>query len=250
MPARPVTSSDSAPLRSRLRRRLVRAPIVAQAVRARDRRRLRMLEESEVPSERSRRRWLTAAPNHALTWGAELSGDAAIEAAVRHGVFGEGRSVLEIGPGYGRILEAALARDLAFDRYVGVDLSAENVRHLGARFDDPRAEFIQGDVVSFSLEEPVDAVHSYLTFKHLYPSIGPALANIEGQLRPGGRVVFDLMEGARAYFEHDEITFIREYGREEIPVLVREARLELVTLDRIVHAPGRERILVVAEKPV
>ena len=241
--------SDSHELTRRLRRRVLATRVVSRAVAGFDRRRLRRLERAGATDERSKRRWREAPPGPGLTWGVEVSGDPAVEAAERHGVFGPGRTILEVGPGYGRVLRSALAREVEFGRYIGLDLSAQNVRHLREEFDDPRIEIVQGDVESTSLDEPIDAALSFLTFKHIYPSFRAALENLGRQLRPGGRIVFDLIEGPRVYFHRDRATFMREYTRAEVGEIVAAASLELVALDRVEHAPGRTRMLVVASKP-
>ena len=75
-----------------------------------DRRRLRRSRAPGPTAERSKRRWREAPPDRGLTWGDEVSGEPAVEAAERFGVFGADHTVLEVGPGYGRILGAALAR--------------------------------------------------------------------------------------------------------------------------------------------
>lgn len=242
--------SDSHELTRRMRRRLLEAPVVAQTVSALDRRRLRRVEEAGRPGERAKIRWRATAPDPGLTWGDEVSGDPAVEVAERYEVFGPDRTVLEIGPGYGRVLGAALRRGVGFRRYIGLDLSEENVRHLREAFDDPRIEIVHGDVEFASLDEPIDAVLSFLTFKHIYPSFAAALVNLERQLRPGGRVVFDLIEGSREYFHRDQLTFMRQYTRAEVAEIVRGASLELVAVDQVEHAPGRGRMLVVADKPL
>jgi SAM-dependent methyltransferase len=136
-----------------------------------------------------------------------------------------------------------------FRRYVGVDLSEDNVEHLRSNFDDPRLEIVLGDAESVRLDEPIDSVVSFLTFKHIYPSFQAALTNLGSQLRPGGRIVFDLIEGSREYFHRDDRTFMREYTRDEVAAIVSAASLELVTFDEVVHAPGRTRLLVVVTKP-
>lgn len=241
--------SDSHELTRRGRRRLLDAPVVSQAVSAFDRRRLRRIEREGAADERSKERWREASPGLGLTWGEQVSGEPAVEAAARHGVFGPERTVLEVGPGYGRILDAALRRKVDFRRYLGLDLSAANVAHLRERFDDPRVEIIQGDAESTALGEEIDSVLSFLTFKHFYPSFAAALGNLGGQLRPGGRIVFDLIEGPREYFHRDQVTFMREYTREQAVEIVRGAGLQLVAIDRVDHAPGRSRMLVVAAKP-
>ena len=221
---------------------------MSNAISALDRRRVRRLEQEGGVQERAKRRWREAPPDPGLTWGVEVSGDAAVAAAQRFGVFGPEQTVLEVGPGYGRILDAAQRAGVEYRRYVGLDLSEENVAHLRERFDDPRIEIVHGDVESFELGEPFDAAISFLTFKHIYPSFQAALTNLGRQLRPGGQVVFDLIEGGREYFHRDQVTFMREYTREEVGEIVAAAGLELAAIDRVVHAPGRERMLVVAHK--
>jgi SAM-dependent methyltransferase len=241
--------SDSHPVTRRMRRRVLDAPVVSRAVAALDSRRLHRVEAAGSVAERSKSRWRQAPPDAGLTWGDDVSGAPAVEVAQRYGVFAPDHTVLEIGPGYGRILGAALARGVEFRHYIGLDLSEDNVRHLRASFDDPRLEIRCGDVESASFNEPLDAAYSFLTFKHIYPSFAVALKNLARQLRPGGRVVFDLIEGSREYFHRDEVTFMREYTRDEAADLVAAAGLRLVAFDRVDHAPGRTRLLVVAERP-
>lgn len=176
-------------------------------------------------------------------------GDAVIDAVERYRIFGPDRAILEVGPGYGRVVRAALSRGTPFGRYTGLDISEENVRHLRDAFADRRIEFVHGDVEAVSLDQPVDAVLSFLTFKHLYPSFEAALVNLRRELKPGGSVMFDLIEGSRRYFHRDRATFMREYTRPEITEILDSAALELVAFDRIEHAPERARLLVVARKP-
>jgi SAM-dependent methyltransferase len=241
--------SDSHAITRRGRRWIAEAPGVAQAVSALDSRRKRRLESDGQAVERSKERWRHAPPELGLTWGERVAGEPAVEAAERHGIFGPDKAVVEIGPGYGRILSAALARGVPFRRYIGVDLSEENVRHLRAGFEDPRVQILHGDAESVTFDEAIDSMYSFLTFKHIYPSFATALANLGAQLRPCGRIAFDLIEGGREYFHRDERTFMREYTREEAAKIVSEAGLELVTFDHVDHAPGRRRLLVVAARP-
>jgi SAM-dependent methyltransferase len=238
--------SDSSELRRRVRRAVLEAPGVSQAVSAVDRRRLRRLEREGDPRERSKLRWRDAPPGSGLTWGVEVSGAPVVAAAQRHGIFAADRTVLEIGPGYGRVIRACLERGVSFGRYIGLDVSAENVAYLRAAIDDPRVEFVHGDAESVSFDEPVHAVISVLTFKHLYPSFEAALANLQPQLQPGAPLMFDLIEGTRRYFHRDRVTFIREYAPDEVRGILERTSLELVAFDSIEHAPGRRRLLVVA----
>lgn len=200
------------------------------------------------PGERAKIRWRERAPHKALTWGIELSGDAFIAKAEPHGVFGPDKAVLEIGPGYGRLLSACLDRGLAFRRYVAVDISASNVRHLSERFDRDDVDFVHADIETASLDERFDAVLSSLTLKHLYPSFEAALRNVERRLNPGAKLIFDLIEGEPRRTAPD-VDYVRVYSRGEVEEILSAVRLESVEFDQVEHAPGWERLLVVARKP-
>jgi SAM-dependent methyltransferase len=240
--------SDSSETGRRIRRALLSNPLTGGAISRLDRRRLRRLEGEGDPAERAKIRWRSAPPDSGLTWGEEVSGEAAVEVARSHGVFGPGRTVVEIGPGYGRVLRSCLAAGIEFERYIAIDLSAQNVEHLRGAFEDPRIEIRLGDAETASIGEPVDAIISFLTFKHLYPSFEAALSNLGPQLRDGGLVVFDLLPGSRAYFHRDEATFIRHYTESEVTGILTRAGLEPVAFDRVEHAPGRVRMVVVARR--
>ncbi|MBM3667140.1 MAG: class I SAM-dependent methyltransferase [Actinobacteria bacterium] len=244
-----VAWSDSSDAGRRLRAGLLANPLAARAIDALDQRRINRLAKQGDPVERSKRRWRAAEPDRGLSWGEEHSGHGAARVAEAHGVFGPGRRVLEVGPGYGRILGACLESGYEFERYTGLDLSERNVAHLRANFADSRIEFVVGDVENAELAEPVDSVISFLTFKHLYPSFELALANLGAQLRPGGIVLFDLLEGSRAYFHYDASSFIRHYTRDQAGRIVERAGLALAGFDTVEHAPGRERLVVIARAP-
>jgi SAM-dependent methyltransferase len=218
------------------------------ALRTADRARMRLLDREGDPVARSKRRWRGASPDAALTWGSELSGEGAARAAERCGAFGPDRTVLEVGPGYGRILRSVLELDLPFGRYIGLDLSDRNVDYLREVFADPRIEFFSGDADSARLPAAPDALISFLTFKHLYPTFEGALANLVPQLAPSGIVVFDLLEGDRAYFHRDGTTYIRHYDRDEVRETLRRVGLTDISLGAVTHAPGRERLLVSARR--
>jgi SAM-dependent methyltransferase len=209
----------------------------------------RFHESREETWERSRTRWRASKPTANLTWDVEISGDAFVEKATHHGVFGRGRAIVEVGPGYGRLLAACLDRRVEFGSYLGVDLSEDNVAYLRERFADDRIRFVHADVESVDVGGPVDGVISSLTFKHLFPSFEPALGHLADQLRTRGLIVFDLIEGQRRYFEEDGVTYIRWYSRGEIEEIVLRTGLELVAFDEVRHVPDLVRLLVVAGKP-
>jgi SAM-dependent methyltransferase len=206
--------------------------------------RLRLLEK-----RRARKRWLRAQPDRNLTWGYEVSGDAFVAKAEEHGAFGPGKAVLEVGPGYGRLLAACLERGVEFGHYLGVDLSSDNVRYLAERFTQPNVRFICADAETVALDEPIDSLISSLTLKHLFPSFERALVNLARRMRPGGLAVFDLIEGDRRYFERDGVTYIRWYMRPEVEAILDRAGLRLVAYDEVLHIAQARRLLVVARRP-
>jgi tRNA G46 methylase TrmB len=56
-----------------------------------------------------------------LTWGIEVSGADFIHKASSYGAFGPDKSLLEIGPGYGRLLKSIIDQNLPFKSYLGVE---------------------------------------------------------------------------------------------------------------------------------
>jgi SAM-dependent methyltransferase len=203
--------------------------------------------------EKSRSRWRASTPDVDLTWGVEVTGDAFISKLASYGVFGPDVGVVEIGPGYGRMLAAARCQGVAFASWLGVDLSAENVEYLRKRFPEPNVNFVRDDVETLVLERPAGCVISSLTFKHLYPSFEKALQSIARQLAPGGAVAFDLIEGSDRRVEHDGVTYVRSYERVEVSEILVTAGLNLIAFDEVLHhpeLPGSVRLLVIARRPI
>jgi len=206
-------------------------------------------ESRDEAWERSRTRWRAAEPTANLTWDVKLTGEAFVARAEHHGAFGGGKRVVEVGPGYGRLLSSVLEHGRPFTSYTGVDLSGQNVGHLSKRFPDSRISFVCEDVEEVVLAEPADAVLSSLTFKHLFPSFERALSNLSTQMAPGGVVLFDLIEGSKRFFEDDGVTYIRWYERGEVEVMLGACGLEPVAFEEVRHHPNLARLLVVGRKP-
>jgi SAM-dependent methyltransferase len=197
---------------------------------------------------RSRTRWRAVAPDSELTWGKVVSGKPFVDKLIEHTDATSDSVLLEIGPGYGRILGCMLESGMPFAAYHGFDMSPNNVAWLSERYgsSDDRLSFTEADIEKADIP-PFDIAYSSLTFKHLYPSFEAALTNLAGSLRPGGRIVFDLIEGdGLALFERDDVTYIRTYTRELVAEIVEAAGLELVALDVVIHDPEHPRLLVVA----
>jgi SAM-dependent methyltransferase len=194
-------------------------------------------------SEQSRDAWRKADPGPGLTWGMELTGDAFITKAVGYGLRG---TVLEVGPGYGRLLESAIRLNAPFDKWIGLDLSPQNVEHLSARW--PEQRFILGDAELVDPGEPVDAIVSSLTLKHVFPSFEALLANLVASLTDDGLVVIDLIEGRHLrHFEAAQGNFIRSYSQSQVRDLFGRCGLT-ASFDTVTHAPGWERMLAVGRR--
>lgn len=208
-----------------------------------------VFESKDQTWERARTRWRHASPTENLTWGIALAGQPFIDKAEAYEAFGPQRSILEIGPGYGRLLNATLERQYPFRKYTGIDLSAENVAYLGRRFPDERIRFIEGDAELAQFDDTFDTILSSLTLKHFFPTCERALANLTRSMRPGGRLIFDLIEGEKTVFESDMVTYVRWYTKDEILSMLDRIGLVHVAFDQVDHAPGYSRLLVVAAKP-
>jgi SAM-dependent methyltransferase len=237
---------------SSLRKAFERLPGAGQVQKRLDRRTLRSREDGEDARTRAKERWRDSRPDAGLTWGKEVSGTAFIEKAASHGAFGTGKAVVEIGPGYGRLVRAALDQEVVFDRWVGVDLSQQTVDAFNHRFDGEPVKAVMGDAESIQFGEQFDTMLSSLTLKHIFPTFERALTNVASHLKPGGRAIFDLIEGEREYFQRqDGVTFIRHYSRDEAADLVERSGLELVEFDAVDHDndPTHRRLLVVTRRP-
>jgi SAM-dependent methyltransferase len=208
----------------------------------------------------SQLRWKGDEEDAWLTWGTRMTGDSFIDAVVRHHRFSEGDRILEIGPGFGRLLLTIRERRLPFARYLGVELSAARVEKLTKKFADPRVRFVAGDVLAGALEFQTDVVLCSSTFEHLYPSMAPALNHLHQITQAGGKVFIDFiwndgdenLEISRAYFEYTS-AYIRMYSRTELEALFPEAGFRVLAIESVVlgqdrHGKDVRRALVVAER--
>lgn len=206
-----------------------------------------LYESKEDAWERSKRRWRETAPTTQLTWSKELRGDGFISKVASYNAFGSEKAVLEIGPGYGRLLKAMMSQKTSFNKYVGVDISTRNVKYLKENFSSPKIDFICGDVEKISLNDAFDVVLSSLVFKHLFPSFERTLVNIKSYIKPDGLFFFDLIEGKRKFFENDDVTYIRHYTKSEVLEILDNSSLDILAFDEVQHDREHNRLLVVAK---
>ena len=198
---------------------------------------------------KSTKRWREAKPDLHLTWAKEVSGDAFIKKVLTYATFEPNKNILEIGPGYGRLLKAILNENLSFNSFYGIDISSANVDYLKSTFTAPNIYFINANAEDFKLYTTFDIVISSLTFKHIYPSFEKALSNIHRHMKNNAIVSFDLIEGNMAFFEKTPDTYIRYYSKQQVKELIQHVDLELIEFDKVSHAPGYSRLLVIARKP-
>lgn len=198
--------------------------------------------------EISKKRWLEVEPDSHLTWRENINGDNFVEKMQSYTNFDEEKRILEIGPGYGRLLKSLLERKLLFKKYTGLDISQKNVVFLKSIFNDKSIEFLNGDVEFFDFQDRFDIVFSSLTFKHFFPSFENALKNLTKFMNPGCLNFFDLIEGNRRGFENDGFTYVHCYTKEEVAAILQKIPLELVSFDLVMHSYNYARLLVVAKK--
>lgn len=202
--------------------------------------------EQDAVAELTKGAWRRARPNPTLTWNAEMTGDAFVDRMVKLRGRELGR-VLEIGPGYGRVLRTLLQRSVPFDSYTGVDLSEHNVAHLKQTFTDPRLSFVHSDIFEFAVESPYDTVYSSAVFMHLYPDIGPILRRCQELLRPGGVLCFDVPLGAHRYIHPVQQLYVHEYTRPQLQHHAREAGYpQCQIVNEPEFSPGRIGLFVYA----
>lgn len=122
------------------------------------------------------------------SWDEMSAGRSPVQGAVvaMAGV-GEGDRVLDVGCGTGVMTDFYLDADA--DEVVGIDVSARMVEIASEKFsDEPRATFVNADVLDFKDDGGFDAVVAY----NCYPHIIDKHALVESTarlLRPGGRFV-------------------------------------------------------------
>ena len=142
---------------------------------------------------RSQKRWRDDEPSAGLTWGVPMSGDEFVRVLCEHFTF-DNSIIVEIGPGYGRVLDSLLKNSAPFHRYIGLEISAARVARLRDQYRDRRIEFREADVLGrVDLNAVADLTFSSAVFEHLYPDFSRALETVSQFTRPGGLVVIDFI---------------------------------------------------------
>lgn len=208
--------------------------------------------------ERSQSRWKNALPDEHLTLGRTIPGTPFIEMLAKHCSFTESTRVVEIGPGYGRLLRALLESRVSFCSYTGIDLSPTNVAYLTRTFGSAKVSIVNGSARDYLLGFPFDVAYASLTFQHFYPTFQPELQRILGQAAEGAKVVFDVPERrwyhpfAEYWSKRDgNMSYIRVYSKQEATSLVEAAGGRLEAFDSVAMQDGEDlRLVVVCGRPI
>jgi cyclopropane fatty-acyl-phospholipid synthase-like methyltransferase len=211
----------------------------------------------------SRRRWSDDEPAAGLTWGNLMTGDSLWSLYEKHQPFAPNVRILEIGPGYGRLLKTALERNIPFESYTALELSKARVERLRREFDLSKIHIIQGDIDTWTHPCTFNVVICSSTFEHLYPNCRQALTTVYRHLDPTGIVFIDFISGnlqwkvlqnftrKLIYFEPNG-TYIRVYPKEELVRLFAEHGFMVRAIDTCVLGKGKRgpvnRLVIVATR--
>ena len=211
------------------------------------------------PMTHSKLRWSGSEPDASLTWGRSMTGDTFFDAVERHAGKARiaGRNVLEVGPGYGRLLRTLRQRGYGHASYAGLEMSAARVQRLTRELGDARTRFVCGDAMKDTAGSGFDLLICSSTFEHLYPDFVQAIANLRRQMSPDGVLCIDFkqcepeMLYSCASFEREGGAFVRIYSRPELERLFGRCGLAIEGLSSIALGTGEgdtvvQRIFVCA----
>ena len=133
----------------------------------------------------------------------------------------QGAEVLEVGCGGGQFARSQLDKrgDL---RWIGLDVSAEQIARARQRNANQESEFVVGDALELPFpDERFDAVVSIASIKH-WPNQAKGLAECVRALRPGGQLL--VVEADRGCRLEDARSFV---SRWRFPAVTRPVNLAL-----------------------
>jgi cyclopropane-fatty-acyl-phospholipid synthase len=116
---------------------------------------------------------------------------------------GPGKTVLEIGPGWGAFAGHALQSGVRFTGITNSEVSQSYLRNKLANFGD-RFDILLTDFYDFEPKEPFDAIAIMGVIEHL-PDYERVLKKFQRLLKPGGRVFLD---GSAAKKKYELSTFM------------------------------------------
>jgi cyclopropane-fatty-acyl-phospholipid synthase len=123
--------------------------------------------------------------------------------AIEQTGIGEGKTVLEIGPGWGAFAGHALQSGVRFTGITNSEVSQSYLKGKLANFGD-RLDIVLTDFYDYEPKEPFDAIVIMGVIEHL-PDYERVLKKFERLLKPGGRVFLD---GSAAKKKYELSTFM------------------------------------------
>lgn len=142
--------------------------------------------------------------------------------------------MLEIGPGYGRLLQGLQKQSIDIASYVGVDLSQARIERLNQDFGNSSIQFLAGDArsVDLSAYERFNLLISSSTFEHISPDFGTALQHLSHFLEDGAIAILDLIDYGDPTLSRYEGcptgVFVRIYSVDEIEKIITNAGFEVL----------------------
>lgn len=221
-----------------------------------------------ITSEKALERWESGidGPEKGLTWGRYLTGDKFVELATKYEIFSKDKSILELGPGYGRILSSIISHKIPFKSYIGIDISKQNIQFLRKKLENEKIKFKQGDFAKVELDETYDVVISSAVLKHQYPTFAPSLKNIQKFVNNNGIFFIDLRENIdnnssqksiekllkfgphKSNWDMSTNTFVGFYTKGEVNMVLNELSQKLIVFDHVTHDENMGARLVVISK--
>jgi len=215
---------------------------------------MRSVRKALTGRQISKRRWRGDEEAPGLTWGRLMTGDSLWDIYQRNYTFTLTDRILEIGPGYGRLLKTALERNIPFASYTGVELSAGRVEKLNEEFRTGKIQFLVGDIETWHGPHEFDIVICSSTFEHLYPDCRRAIENISNQLASRAILFVDFIRATNdgwSIFD-DNGTYVRAYSQAELRALFANSKLKKIDIENSTLGIGVngpvERSVVIAKK--
>jgi len=198
---------------------------------------------------------------------ANLNGDVFVKLANKWNIFSPDKSILELGPGTGRILSSILSLNIPFKSYTAVDISQQNIKNLTEKFGNNNINFVESDFSSVSLPQTYDIMISSSTLKHQYPTFRTALENIQKFVNKDGIFFFDLRENYDSNYYRESLTELLEsgplinnwdyynntyvgvYHQNEVKLILNNLSHEITGFDHVIHDEKLgERLVVISRK--
>jgi SAM-dependent methyltransferase len=193
---------------------------------------------------RSQERWKGDEAPDDLTWGYPMKGDSFIDIIRPHWPICHAAKIVEVGPGYGRLLSTILQRKIPFGHYCGVDISAARVARLNSNFGADRIKFEFGDINTHAFGCRVDVVFSSSTFVHLFPDCYQSLRNIIRQVSRDALLAIDFLDPEQyspgSGFEPTNGTYVRCYSRDELRQMFENTGHQVTSMTRFVIGVGSD----------